>query len=92
MREPLSMDGGTTFTFVTDGIASALAQAKEAAGWSEISIAPGPYVRIPAERSSPLPGIWNFWSSGHGAYGMICRAIMGPSDDRPGPRGRVRTG
>ena len=31
-REPLPMQGGTTFHFVTDGIESALAQAREAAG------------------------------------------------------------
>jgi dihydrofolate reductase len=31
-REPLPMDGGTTFTFVTDGVDAALAQAQDAAG------------------------------------------------------------
>jgi dihydrofolate reductase len=31
-REPLPMDGGTTFTFVTDGVDAALAQAQNAAG------------------------------------------------------------
>ena len=31
-REPVEMQGGTTFNFVTDGIESALAQAREAAG------------------------------------------------------------
>jgi dihydrofolate reductase len=31
-REPLEMAGGTTFHFVTDGLESALAQAREAAG------------------------------------------------------------
>ena len=31
-REPLEMAGGTTFVFVTDGIESALEQAKQAAG------------------------------------------------------------
>lgn len=40
-REPLEMEGGTTFTFVTDGIESALAQAKEAAGDAEVSVAGG---------------------------------------------------
>jgi len=40
-REPLSMLGGTTFTFVTDGIASALEQAQEAAGDRLVSIAGG---------------------------------------------------
>jgi dihydrofolate reductase len=40
-REPLTMEGGTTFTFVTDGIESALAQAKAAAGSGFVSIAGG---------------------------------------------------
>jgi dihydrofolate reductase len=37
----LPMSGGTTFTFVTDGIESALAQARKAAGESDIAIAGG---------------------------------------------------
>ena len=40
-REPLEMDGGTTFHFVTDGIESALSQAREAAGDRNVSIAGG---------------------------------------------------
>jgi dihydrofolate reductase len=36
-REPLEMEGGTTFHFVTDGIQSALKQAKEAAGSKDIA-------------------------------------------------------
>jgi dihydrofolate reductase len=40
-REPLTMQGGTTFTFVTDGIESALAQAREAAGDRDVAIAGG---------------------------------------------------
>jgi len=40
-REPLTMQGGTTFTFVTDGIESALAQAREAAGEKDVAIAGG---------------------------------------------------
>jgi dihydrofolate reductase len=40
-REPLSMQGGTTFMFVTDGISSALAQARSAAGDRNVSIAGG---------------------------------------------------
>ncbi len=38
---PIEMKGGTTFHFVTDGIESAFAQAKEAAAGSDISIAGG---------------------------------------------------
>src|SRR3982074_118313 len=40
-REPLSMQGGTTFTFVTDGIESALEQARTAAGDDDVAIAGG---------------------------------------------------
>ncbi len=40
-RKPLVMQGGTTFTFVTDGIQSALAQARDAAGDGDVSIAGG---------------------------------------------------
>jgi hypothetical protein len=46
-REPLEMDGGTTFTFVTDGPASALAQARAAAGDRQVAIARG--------RAQPVP-------------------------------------
>jgi dihydrofolate reductase len=40
-REPVVMKGGTTFHFVTDGIESALARAREAAGDRNVSIAGG---------------------------------------------------
>ena len=40
-REPLTMEGGTTFSFVTDGIESALARAREAAGDEDVAIAGG---------------------------------------------------
>ena len=40
-RAPLAMAGGTTFTFVTDGIESALAQARAAAGEQNVAIAGG---------------------------------------------------
>jgi dihydrofolate reductase len=40
-REPLTMQGGTTFAFVTDGLESALAQAREAAGDKDVAIAGG---------------------------------------------------
>jgi dihydrofolate reductase len=41
-REPLVMEGGTTYTFVTDGIESALEQARAAAGDRNVAIAGGP--------------------------------------------------
>ena len=40
-RRPLSMKGGTTFQFVTDGMASALKQARVAAGDQDVAIAGG---------------------------------------------------
>ena len=40
-RRPLTMLGGTTFTFVTDGIGAALAQAREAAHGKDVEIAGG---------------------------------------------------
>jgi len=40
-REPLTLEGGTTFTFVATGIEAALAQAQAAAGGKNISLAGG---------------------------------------------------
>jgi dihydrofolate reductase len=40
-RSPLPMQGGTTFYFVTDGIESALRQAREAAGGKDVQVAGG---------------------------------------------------
>ncbi len=40
-REPLEKQGGTTFYFVTDGIESALRQAKAAAAGKDVSLAGG---------------------------------------------------
>lgn len=40
-HEPIEMEGGTTFHFVTDGIEAAYAQAQQAAGGRDISIAGG---------------------------------------------------
>jgi len=40
-REPLELEGGTSFTFVTDGIGAALEQARRAAGGKDVSLAGG---------------------------------------------------
>jgi dihydrofolate reductase len=40
-RPPVPMGGGTTFTFVTDGIRSALEQARAAAGAGDVAVAGG---------------------------------------------------
>ena len=66
-REPLEMQGGTTFHFVTDGVETAIARAKEAAGEKDVSIGGGAKVvqqhaqgrarrRADAERRADLPG------------------------------------
>jgi len=40
-REPVTKEGGTTFTFVTDGIEAALEQARDAAGGKDIGLSGG---------------------------------------------------
>jgi dihydrofolate reductase len=40
-REPLELEGGTTFTFVTDGIEAALAQARRAADGKDVALSGG---------------------------------------------------
>ena len=49
-REPLVMEGGTTFHFVTDGIESALEQAREAAGGKDVGLWGG------GQRRAAVPG------------------------------------
>jgi dihydrofolate reductase len=40
-REPVAKQGGTTYTFVTDGVESAVEQAREAAGEQNVSVGGG---------------------------------------------------
>ena len=40
-REPLEMEGGTTFYFVTEGVQAALARAREAAGGASVHVTGG---------------------------------------------------
>jgi dihydrofolate reductase len=40
-REPVQKEGGTSFTFVTDGIEAAVAQARAAAGEKDVAVAGG---------------------------------------------------
>ena len=40
-RDPLDLEGGTTFTFVTEGIEAALEEAREAAGGKDIALGGG---------------------------------------------------
>jgi dihydrofolate reductase len=57
-REPLVMDGGTTFTFVTDGIESALDQAKAAALGGQVAIAGGASTINQYLRAGLVDEIW----------------------------------
>jgi len=50
-REPVQKEGGTTFTFVTDGFESALEQARAAAGDQDVAIAGGGEVAQQALRA-----------------------------------------
>ena len=47
------MEGGTTFHFVTDGIESALEQARAAAGGKDVALAGGAARRPPVPRGGP---------------------------------------
>jgi len=57
-HEPLSMEGGTTFTFVTDGIESAMKQAKAAAGDKDVAIAGGANVINQYLRAGLIDELW----------------------------------
>jgi len=50
-RDPQPMDGGTAYHLVTDGIESALAQAREAAGDGDVSMRAA---RAPSTSTSPV--------------------------------------
>jgi dihydrofolate reductase len=53
-REPVEKQGGTTFTFVTDGIESALEQARDAAGGKDVLVAGGADIAQQALRAGLL--------------------------------------
>ena len=57
-REPIKLKGGTTFHFVTDGIESALKQARAAAGDRDISIAGGAETVNQFLRAGLLDELW----------------------------------
>jgi dihydrofolate reductase len=56
-REPVEKEGGTTFTFVTDGFESALEQARAAAGEKDISVAGGAEVAQQALRAGVVDDV-----------------------------------
>ena len=68
-REPIVMEGGTTFHFVTDGIHAALERARDAAGARDVKIGGG---------VSQGNRIWNFldtrvWLARFGRHGFYLR-------------------
>jgi dihydrofolate reductase len=72
-REPVNKEGGTTFTFVTDGIESALEQARAAAGDKDVAVGGGANVahgrhapQVPRGQVSLEGGL-----SRYGAFGLI---------------------
>ena len=56
-REPVDKEGGTTFTFVTDGFESALEQALAAAGDKDVAIAGGAEVAQQALRAGVVDDV-----------------------------------
>ena len=102
-REPLEMEGGTTFHFVTDGIESALEQARAAAGDKDVCIAGGAsvvqqYLRAGLRRracrstSSPvlLGGGARLFDAGEGLPEVrIERVVASPNGDAPEVRRRA---
>lgn len=91
-REPLIKQGGTTFAFVTDGIESALEQAREAAGDQDVGLSGGANIAqqylkaglIDELQIHLVPVLLNdgarlFDSLGDARVGLECtRAIEGP--------------
>jgi dihydrofolate reductase len=57
-RDLIHMNGGTTFTFVTDGIESAFKQAQSAAGTKNIAIAGGAHVINQYLRAGLIDELW----------------------------------
>lgn len=57
-REPLEMQGGTTFHFVTDGVESAISQAKAAAGERDVSVGGGAQTLQQVIAAGLLDEIW----------------------------------
>jgi len=57
-RGPIAMDGGTTFTFVTDGIESAMKQARSAAGTKDVAISGGANVINQYLKAGLIDELW----------------------------------
>lgn len=57
-RQPFAMEGGTSFTFVTDGIETALEQARLAAGSKDVDIAGGADVINQYLRAGYIDELW----------------------------------
>lgn len=57
-RKPINMEGGTTFTFVTDGIESAMKRARSAASTKDVAIAGGANVINQYLRAGHIDELW----------------------------------
>ena len=57
-HEPIEMEGGTTFHFVTDGFAAAYAQARETAGDHGVDIAGGGATIRQALQAGVIDELW----------------------------------
>ncbi|WP_119066340.1 dihydrofolate reductase family protein [Aggregatilinea lenta] len=57
-RDPILMEGGTTFTFVPDGIRAALKQAEKAAGGKPVAIAGGANVVNQYLAANAIDELW----------------------------------
>lgn len=75
-RPPLVLKGGTTFTFVTDGIESALEQARAAANGADVSLAGGALAATSSSVISSSPGPTG---SGESTAGMTSGSMTSAS-------------
>jgi dihydrofolate reductase len=62
-REPVTKQGGTSFTFVTDGLEAAIAQARAAAGEKDVSVAGGASIVRQCLNAGLLAVSWSTRSS-----------------------------
>jgi dihydrofolate reductase len=86
-HRPVEMEGGTTFYFVTDGIESALARARDAAGDKDVQIAGGASVLQQCIRAGLLDEIQIhisplFLGAGSPLFANLAEAPRKPIPDR----------
>ena len=79
-REPLEMEGGTTFIFVTDGVESALQQARQAAAGQDVVIGGGANVVQQYLASGLVDEFELHWSRSCSAAGGGCSRTSAASN------------